>query len=76
MTQIAPGHDFVLEVAEIYARLQDLDKKWGRENLRVLLAYRCTFDGRIRSMGDKMKIVDDVLKSLADTAKGMRKPGV
>jgi hypothetical protein len=66
--------DFVLDTAEVMERLLDLEKRWGKDNLRVLMAYRCTFGGRVRSFETRIKMINEVFESLKSMQKELKCP--
>lgn len=68
MSEQLPTSDYVLAVAEIGEKLRELDKRFGRENVTVLLAYRCKFQGRIRGMEQKKELVQEVLDNFEKAA--------
>lgn len=56
--------DYAQAIKEVSNAVHRLDKRFGRKNMRILLAYNCTFGGRVRGMETRMKYVDEVLDNL------------
>lgn len=60
-------NSFVTDMTEVVKRLNEIYSAWGKNNVEVLIAHRCSFKG-VRSEQQKMKIVGEVLANLKAAA--------